>query len=52
MAAGEIDSKFMQVIKKDDLSQEELEILARFKIAVLRDPFALNMVGKRAHEYD
>jgi len=52
MATKEIDSKFMKVIKKDDLSEEELNRLAEFKISILRDLYALNRIGKGVHNYE
>ncbi len=45
----EIDSKFMNVIKKDDISDEELQRLIEFKSALLSDvcPWAQNVVARR-----
>jgi len=45
----EIDSRFMNVIKKDDISEDELQRLIEFKSTLLSDecPWAQNVVAKR-----
>ena len=45
----EIDSKFMKVIKKDNIPNEELRRLIEFKTALLSDkwPWTQNIVAKR-----
>jgi len=45
----EIDSKFMKIIKKDDISDEELQRLVEFKKMLFSDRYRWNqnVVAKR-----